>query len=48
MEAPCRFAVMPDFFADDIVVDATELPVAQADLPSDNFLLHLLLAARRS
>ena len=25
--APCRFAVLPDFFADDIVVDATELPV---------------------
>jgi len=41
VEAPCRFAVMPDFFADDIVIDAAELPVAQAELPSDNFLLHL-------
>lgn len=42
VEAPCRFVVMPDFFADDIVIDAGELPVAQAELPSDNFLLHLL------
>lgn len=42
VEAPCRFAVLPDFFADDIVMDAAELPVAQAELPSDNFLLHLL------
>jgi len=42
IEAPCRFAVIPDFFADDIVIDAAELPVAQADLPGDNFLLHLL------
>jgi len=42
VEAPCRFAVLPDFFADDIVVDAADLPVREADLPSDNFLLHLL------
>ena len=42
VEAPCRFAVLPDFFADDIVIDATELPVSQAELPSDNMLLHLL------
>jgi hypothetical protein len=42
IEAPCRFAVMPDFFADDIVVDAAGLPVEKAELPSENFLLHLL------
>ena len=42
VEAPCRFAVLPDFFADDIVVDAAELPVREAELPSDNFFLHLL------
>jgi len=42
VEAPCRFAVMPDFFADDIVIDAAELPGAEAELPGDNFLLHLL------
>lgn len=40
--APCRFAVLPDFFADDIVIDAAELPVAAAELPSENFLLQLL------
>lgn len=39
---PCRFAVMPDFFADDIVIDATDLPVSRADLPSDHLLMHLL------
>ncbi len=42
VEAPSRFVVMPDFFADDIVIDAGDLPVAEAELPSDNFLLHLL------
>ncbi len=40
--APCRFTVLPDFFADDIVIDAAELPVAAAELPSENFLLQLL------
>ena len=40
--APCRFAVLPDFFADDIVVDATELAAAQTELPSDNFFMHML------
>jgi len=42
IEARCRFAVLPDFFADDMVVDATEIPVAKADLPSENFLLQFL------
>lgn len=44
IEAPCRFVVLPDFFADDIVVDATEIPAttATAELPSENFLLHML------
>ena len=42
LEAPCRFVVLPDFFADDIIMDARKLPVAQADLPSENFIMHLL------
>jgi hypothetical protein len=42
VEAISRFAVMPDFFADDIVVDARLLPPAKAELPSDSFLLNLL------
>lgn len=40
--APCRFAVLPDFFADDIVVDASTIAVTQAELPSENFLLHMV------
>jgi len=42
VNAPCRFAVLPDFFADDLVVDATQVMVSQTELPSENFLLHLL------
>ena len=34
-----RFAVLPDFFADDIVLDAHRIPVAKVGLPSENFLL---------
>ena len=41
VEAPCRFVILPDFFADDIVLDATELPGAKAELPADHLLLHL-------
>lgn len=41
VEAPSRFAVLPDFFADDIVVDAQEVLGESAALPSENFLLHL-------
>jgi len=42
VEAPCRFLILPDFFADDIVIDAADIPVAAADLPSENFLLQLV------
>ncbi|MBM4019160.1 MAG: hypothetical protein FJ288_12675 [Planctomycetes bacterium] len=42
LEAPCRLAVLPDFFADDIVVDAAELPVDRAELPGENFLMHMV------
>jgi len=42
VEAPCRFLVLPDFFADDIVVDADALGASEAELPSENFLLHML------
>jgi len=41
VESPCRFAVFPDFFADDIVVDAAKIPAAAIEAPSENFLLHL-------
>ncbi|MFH1919994.1 MAG: hypothetical protein ABIP48_08935, partial [Planctomycetota bacterium] len=42
VRAPCRFAVMPDFFGDDIVVDAATISVPRAELPSENFLLHMM------
>ena len=42
VHAPCRFAVMPDFFGDDIVVDAAAIPAGRAELPSENFLLHMM------
>lgn len=41
VEAPSRFVVFPDFFADDIVVDAAKVPAASIEAPSENFLLHL-------
>ncbi len=42
IQAVSRFVVLPDFFADDIVIDARQLQVAKADLPSENFLLQFL------
>ncbi len=41
VECPSRYVVLPDFFSDDIVFDATKIPPATAELPSENFLLHL-------
>jgi hypothetical protein len=41
VECPGRFVVLPDFFADDITIDATKLPPETVDLPSENFVLHL-------
>ncbi|MHC4403373.1 MAG: hypothetical protein ACYTG0_27255, partial [Planctomycetota bacterium] len=42
VSASSRFVVLPDFFADDIMIDAAEIPVSQADLPSEHFVLHML------
>ena len=41
VECPSRFIVLPDFFADDIVIDAGTIPSASAEIPSENFLLQL-------
>jgi hypothetical protein len=41
VECPGRFVVLPDFFADDITLDAVKLPLTSVDLPSENFVLHL-------
>ncbi len=42
INAPGRYVVLPDFFADDIVIDATKIPVPVAEIPSENFLMHLI------
>ena len=41
ISCPGRFAVLPDFFADDMVVDARRIAATSAEVPSENFLLHL-------
>src|SRR5207245_744149 len=43
VESPGRFVVLPDFFADDITIDAAKLPPSldSVDLPSENFVMHL-------
>jgi hypothetical protein len=41
VECPGRFAVLPDFAADDIVIDAARIPVGTIEVPTDNFVLHL-------
>src|SRR6516225_8069677 len=41
VECPSRFAVLPDFFADDILFDARKVPLDRVELPSENFLFHL-------
>ena len=38
---PSRFVVLPDFFADDIMVDAGSIPLPSIELPSENFLINL-------
>src|SRR5262245_58252066 len=40
IECSGRFVVLPDFFADDIVIDAAKMPVAAAEIPTENFVLH--------
>lgn len=42
IEAPGRYVVLPDFFADDILIDAKKIPVPSAEIPSENFLMHLI------
>lgn len=42
IDATSRYVVLPDFFADDILVDAANIPVHSAEIPSENFLLQLI------
>ncbi len=41
VEAPCRLGILPDFFADDMVIDAQAIPLDRTDVPSENFFLHM-------
>ncbi len=42
VECASRFLVLPDFFADDILIDAAKLALPATELPSENFLVHPL------
>lgn len=39
--APCRIGILPDFLADDLMIDARQIPIARTEIPSDNFFLHM-------
>jgi hypothetical protein len=41
VECPSRYVVLPDFFADDIFIDARSVAPDSMELPSENFVLHL-------
>jgi hypothetical protein len=41
VECPSRYVVLPDFFADDIFIDARSVALDAMELPSENFVLHL-------
>jgi hypothetical protein len=42
IDAPSRFVVLPDFFADDILIDSRQITSEVVQLPSENFLIHML------
>jgi hypothetical protein len=41
VECVSRFLALPDFFADDIVIDPRKIPLPSIEVPSENFLVHL-------
>ncbi len=41
IESPSRFGVLPDFFADDVVIDATAVPLDRSQVPGENFFLNM-------
>lgn len=42
MEAPARLGVLPDFFADDMVVDARAIPIDKTEVPGENFFMNMV------
>lgn len=41
VESPSRFGVVPDFFADDVVIDASTVPVDRTQVPGENFFMSM-------
>ncbi|HEY3324488.1 MAG TPA: hypothetical protein VGP72_28815 [Planctomycetota bacterium] len=41
VQCESHFVVLPDFFADDMVIGAKKIPLPQIEIPSENFVLHL-------
>jgi hypothetical protein len=42
VQAEGRFGLVPDFYADDITLDAAKIPVAQAHIPTENMFAEAL------
>jgi hypothetical protein len=42
IEAQTRLGVLPDFFADDMVIDARAIPIDKAEIPAENFFMNML------
>lgn len=42
VEAPSRLGVLPDFFADDLLIDARSIPVDHTEIPGENFFMNML------
>lgn len=42
MVSDARLGVLPDFFADDMVIDARAIPIEKTEVPSENFFMELL------
>ena len=42
VDAISQYVVLPDFFADDILIDPTQFKLTSAEVPSDNLLMHMI------
>jgi hypothetical protein len=40
--APCRLGIMPDFFGDDLMIDAAKVAVERTEVPSENIFLYMV------
>ncbi|MBA4389175.1 MAG: hypothetical protein C0404_14475, partial [Verrucomicrobia bacterium] len=42
LEAATRIGVIPDFFTDDMVIDARAIPIDKTEVPAENFFMNML------